>query len=526
MGRHTPDLGLQPGRILRRISALAPVGDPWVRGKGVITQPKGGCNCGGPRRRCEHTVAYRWRRTASAMGLCSSKPSVKEEESAQMFQEGVDPSRINTFLDRDEEEARRGTEEEDPPIGTFGLDPYLTNIRLIGKGREAETYLMRISDDPAVLEEQPVLRAFAGLEVAVKILPCGYDLSESRLFREISIQSALHHVNIVQLYFVVLTQKYLAIVLEYAAGGRLNDYIKLYSPDTDHKIGHTNYGRGNNEGVDVFLSEDQARYFFKQFISAVSFCHRHQVAHRDLKLENTLIDSRIPPRIKICDFGMSKGWEDNEERNAYTVLGTVDYVAPEILEEDMVKLEGYNPEEADVWSSGVLLYTMLCGREPFESKSGLGTELKTITKNMARMARYQGAAYMYEEILGLDRADFTKECKALLMGMLQLDPSKRMTIDDILNSPWFLKSLPPKEASALFQIEEEERELQQKAYYDKEAGEVLEPDKDITQTVPASSLEQLRKILNVAGGFAPDAPFENDSVFWANPLALEVAASR
>lgn len=134
-----------------------------------------------------------------------------------------------------------------------------------------------------------------------------------------------------------LTPTHLGIVMEYASGGELFDRIV--------KIGR--------------FSEDEARYFFQQLISGVEFCHKSGVCHRDLKLENTLLDGSPAPLLKICDFGYSKSMlMDSQPKST---VGTPAYIAPEVLSK-----KKYDGHKADVWSCGVTLYVMLVGAYPFE----------------------------------------------------------------------------------------------------------------------------------------------------------------
>ncbi|MCO5554778.1 hypothetical protein L7F22_008312 [Adiantum nelumboides] len=106
---------------------------------------------------------------------------------------------------------------------------------------------------------------------------------------------------------VCLTPTHLAILMEYAAGGELFDRI-------------CNAGR---------FSEDEARFYFQQLISGVSYCHDMQICHRDLKLENTLLDESPSPRLKICDFGYSKSLLLHSQPKS--TVGTPAYIAPEVL---------------------------------------------------------------------------------------------------------------------------------------------------------------------------------------------------
>ncbi|KAL0431207.1 UNVERIFIED_CONTAM: Serine/threonine-protein kinase SAPK7 [Sesamum radiatum] len=167
---------------------------------------------------------------------------------------------------------------------------------------------------------------------------------------------------------VVLTPTHLAIVMEYAAGGELFDRI-------------CTAGR---------FSENEARYFFQQLISGVSYCHSMQICHRDLKLENTLLDGSPAPRLKICDFGYSKSSVLHSRPKS--TVGTPAYIAPEVLSR-----REYDGKLADVWSCGVTLYVMLVGAYPFEDPDDPKNFRKTIS---------------------------------------------RINIKDIKSHPWFLKNLP------------------------------------------------------------------------------------
>ncbi|AQK71626.1 stress-induced protein kinase1 [Zea mays] len=142
--------------------------------------------------------------------------------------------------------------------------------------------------------------------VAMKYIPRGLKIDEN-VAREIINHRSLRHHNIIRFKEVVLTPTHLAIVMEYAAGGELFDRI-------------CSAGR---------FSEDEARYFFQQLICGVSYCHFMQICHRDLKLENTLLDGSPAPRLKICDFGYSKSSLLHSKPKS--TVGTPAYIAPEVL---------------------------------------------------------------------------------------------------------------------------------------------------------------------------------------------------
>ncbi|CAN6449427.1 unnamed protein product [Victoria cruziana] len=184
--------------------------------------------------------------------------------------------------------------------------------------------------------------------VAVKYIERGEKIDEN-VQREIINHRSLRHPNIVRFKQVILTPTHLAIVMEYAAGGELFERI-------------CNAGR---------FSEDEARFFFQQLISGVSYCHSMEVCHRDLKLENTLLDGNATPRLKICDFGYSKSSVLHSQPKS--TVGTPAYIAPEVLLN-----KEYDGKIADVWSCGVTLYVMLVGAYPFEDPAEPKNFKKTI----------------------------------------------------------------------------------------------------------------------------------------------------
>ncbi|CAM8901026.1 hypothetical protein QQ045_009870 [Rhodiola kirilowii] len=236
--------------------------------------------------------------------------------------------------------------------------------------------------------------------VAVKYIERGDKIDEN-VQREIINHRSLRHPNIVRFKEVILTPTHLAIVMEYASGGELFERI-------------SNAGR---------FSEDEARFFFQQLISGVSYCHAMQVCHRDLKLENTLLDGSPAPRLKICDFGYSKSSVLHSQPKS--TVGTPAYIAPEVL-----LRQEYDGKIADVWSCGVTLYVMLMGTYPFEDPD----EPKDFRKTIQRILSVQ---YSIPESIPI-----SDECRHLISRIFVGDPSARITIPDIRNHSWFLKNLP------------------------------------------------------------------------------------
>ncbi|KAL1349493.1 hypothetical protein HN51_025995 [Arachis hypogaea] len=235
---------------------------------------------------------------------------------------------------------------------------------------------------------------------AVKFIERGYKIDE-HVQREIMNHRSLKHPNIVRFKEVLLTPTHLAIVMEYAAGGELFERI-------------CNFGK---------FCEDEARFFFQQLISGVSYCHSMQICHRDLKLENTLLDGSTAPRVKICDFGYSKSSVLHSQPKS--TVGTPAYIAPEVLTR-----KEYDGKIADVWSCGVTLYVMLFGTYPFEDPADPRNFKKTI-------GRIVGVQYTIP-----DCERVSLECRHLLSKIFVANPEQRITISEIKNHPWFLVNLP------------------------------------------------------------------------------------
>lgn len=236
--------------------------------------------------------------------------------------------------------------------------------------------------------------------VAMKYIERGRKIDEN-VAREIINHRSLRHPNIIRFKEVLLTPTHLAIVMEYAAGGELFERI-------------CNAGR---------FSEDEARFFFQQLISGVSYCHAMKICHRDLKLENTLLDGSPAPRLKICDFGYSKSSVLHSRPKS--TVGTPAYIAPEVLSR-----KEYDGKLADVWSCGVTLYVMLVGAYPFEDQDDPKNFRKTIQRIMS--VQYTIPDYVH----------VSPECKQLLGRIFVANPLKRVTISQIRQHPWFLKNLP------------------------------------------------------------------------------------
>lgn len=329
--------------------------------------------------------------------------------------------------------------QEPPPMKPrgpdFGLGEVFETIEPLGEGGSGETWLMIEKDSRRQLAVKLIRRPIP------KVL-------HEMLLHEIQIQGDLgeSHLNIVSAEEVILTRTHLAIVMEFASGGTLTKYVSDRWDTVHHRGG-------------LFLAEDEARYFFKQFISAVEYCHRQNVAHRDLKLDNTLLDNSDPPLIKICDFGFAKDMGDSNS-NMFTQIGTPVYMSPELISSKRGRV-GYDGKKADVWASGVMLFVMLLGMFPYEhnehpdpntSAAQIEVWLQQIKQKWRENSRVKDAAVR-----------LSPECRDLLDKVFELNEKRRVGIKDIKEHPWFNMQMPPKYEAAVKRLEQQQEKVRRAA---------------------------------------------------------------
>ncbi|XP_016399000.1 serine/threonine-protein kinase MARK1 [Sinocyclocheilus rhinocerous] len=259
--------------------------------------------------------------------------------------------------------------DEQPHVGNYRL------LKTIGKGNFAKVKLAR--------------HVLTGREVAVKIIDKTQlnPTSLQKLFREVRIMKVLNHPNIVKLFEVIETEKTLYLIMEYASGGEVFDYL----------VAH---GR---------MKEKEARAKFRQIVSAVQYCHQKRIVHRDLKAENLLLDADM--NIKIADFGFSNEFTIGSKLD--TFCGSPPYAAPELFQG-----KKYDGPEVDVWSLGVILYTLVSGSLPFD-----GQNLKELRERVLR-GKYRIPFYM------------STDCENLLKKLLVLNPGKRGSLEQIMKDRW------------------------------------------------------------------------------------------
>ncbi|MCL7045833.1 hypothetical protein MKW94_014320 [Papaver nudicaule] len=243
--------------------------------------------------------------------------------------------------------------------------------------------------------------------------------------REITIMRRLHHKNIVKLFEVLATKTKIYFVMEFIKGGEL--FAKV--------------AKGK-------FSEDLSRKYFQQLISAVGYCHSHGIFHRDLKPENLLLDDNGD--LKVSDFGLSAIKDDQVWTDGllHTLCGTPAYVAPEILAK-----RGYDGSKIDIWSCGIILYVLVAGYLPFND-TNLMVMYKKIYKGEFRCPKWM-----------------SQDLKRFLSRLLDSNPETRITIDEIINDPWFRKG---------YKHEEDPRQFNETEFFglNKTAEKVEEEDKN------------------------------------------------
>lgn len=238
-----------------------------------------------------------------------------------------------------------------------------------------------------------------GQNVAIKIVD---KVHAPALVREIETWRQLRHPNVVQLYEVLCTESKIYMVTEYCNGGEAFEYI-------------TKNGRLDDR-------QFECKNIFRQIVEAVGHCHEKGLVHRDLKLENIVLTDNNT--VKLIDFGFTTNYQNQHLLETY--CGSSAYASPEIIIG-----KKYSGPETDIWSLGVILYTLVCGELPFDDDNDAVIHRK-ITD-----VEYTLPDYLSEGDLIL-----TLECENLIESLLQSDPSERLPIAAILNHEWLSQLAP------------------------------------------------------------------------------------
>ncbi|XP_067362847.1 SNF-related serine/threonine-protein kinase-like isoform X2 [Channa argus] len=226
-------------------------------------------------------------------------------------------------------------------------------------------------------------------------------VARGHLFQEVRCMKMVQHPNVVRLYEVIDTATKLYLILELGDGGDMYDCIMKH---------------------DGGLSEEVAKCYFAQIVHAISYCHRLHVVHRDLKPENVVFFEK-QGIVKLTDFGFSNRFQPGKKLN--TSCGSLAYSAPEILLGDE-----YDAPAVDIWSLGVILFMLVCGQPPFQEAN----DSETLT--MIMDCKYTVPPHI------------SNACRDLIRHMLQRDPKKRATLEEIQAHEW-LQGVDPSPATKL-----------------------------------------------------------------------------
>ena len=231
---------------------------------------------------------------------------------------------------------------------------------------------------------------------------------------EINILAKMDHPNIIKLFEVFEDKRYVYLVMEKCQGGELFDKI----------IEKLQKG--------TIFTEREAAKIFRQLIEAVAYCHKEGICHRDLKPENLLLSTKLDDSpIKVIDFGLSNIFKDKSgnETLMSSKVGTAYYVSPEVL-------AGLYNEKCDIWSSGIILYILLCGDPPFNGQND------NIIYKKIKLKKFEYTNPIWKNI--------SDQAKNLINSMLS-EPELRPTAEEVLQHPW-VKELAPHSLEAYLEL--------------------------------------------------------------------------
>ena len=228
-----------------------------------------------------------------------------------------------------------------------------------------------------------------------------------KILHETNLMKKLNHPNITRILELFEDKEYILIIMEYINGGNLFSFLKKRRK----------------------VSEKTAKFLFKQIILGIKYMHNQNIVHRDIKLENILID--LNNNIKICDFGIGRILSSPEQL-LYDQCGTPMYIAPEILLSS--KEKGYKPFPVDIWSCGIALYILLSGSLPFSFKNGKSVSIEESDKNENNNSEELQFSIINSEPKHIE--NISDEARDLLKGLLNKNPDKRLNCDEILSHIW------------------------------------------------------------------------------------------
>ena len=295
------------------------------------------------------------------------------------------------------EEVKENKEEEDeeeeilsiPPEGVTDInDPELKEKAI------CDFIIKQVIGEGTFATVRLAINKQTGEQVAIKIMEksrIAQKEDKIRIEREIKVLKNVRHPNIVHLYSVIETDDKIYLIMEYVKGKELFDYIVMKKK----------------------LTENESCLFYQQIISGIEYLHKIKYVHRDIKPENLLINEQTK-ELKIVDFGLSNTYINPNKTLLSSACGSPSYAAPEMLNG-----EKYRAPPVDIWSSGIVLYAMICGYLPFEDDDN---------------------EILYDKICKgkfIIPNHVSEKARDLLNKILVTDPKKRLTIYQIKNHPWF-----------------------------------------------------------------------------------------
>lgn len=289
---------------------------------------------------------------------------------------------------------------EDKYISDISIGDYII-IKELGSGSTAKVVLAFDKNTEKRVAIKIIKRKNCGIaplespdsksDTSKESIKSGFN--DERIFREVIISSLLDHPHITKLLDFIYSEVHFFLIFEYVKGKQLFDVILK----------------------ETRISDEKARKYFRQIVSAVDYIHKNSIVHRDLKIENIIID--MNDNIKVLDFGLSNFYDN--KMFLKTSCGSLYFAAPELLQGHT-----YMGPEIDVWSLGVILYVMLCGKVPFDDESA--RELQ----NKIKEAKYSF------------NVSISKDAEKLISGMITVDPAERVSLDQVMKSKWINMGYP------------------------------------------------------------------------------------